>query len=64
MLVLTAPGSGRAEHGRWVTGDVTPMNTTQRRRAELAAFLRGRRARVTPAARLRNLRAAPAAIQK
>lgn len=30
-------------------GDVTTMGTTQRRRPELAAFLRGRRARVTPA---------------
>ncbi|MEV0223003.1 helix-turn-helix transcriptional regulator [Streptomyces sp. NPDC050704] len=30
-------------------GDVTTMATTQRRRPELAAFLRGRRARVTPA---------------
>ncbi|RII08712.1 hypothetical protein DSC45_32540 [Streptomyces sp. YIM 130001] len=30
-------------------GDVTTMGTTQRRRTELAAFLRGRRARVTPA---------------
>ncbi|TPQ20115.1 helix-turn-helix transcriptional regulator [Streptomyces sporangiiformans] len=30
-------------------GDVTTMATTQRRRSELAAFLRGRRARVTPA---------------
>ncbi len=32
-----------------VTGDVEPMSTTQRRRPELAAFLRSRRARVTPA---------------
>ncbi|RFU87009.1 XRE family transcriptional regulator [Streptomyces triticagri] len=30
-------------------GDVTTMATTQRRRTELAAFLRGRRARVSPA---------------
>ncbi|MEV4037757.1 helix-turn-helix transcriptional regulator [Streptomyces umbrinus] len=30
-------------------GDVTTMTTTQRRRPELAAFLRSRRARVTPA---------------
>ncbi|MFJ6566187.1 helix-turn-helix transcriptional regulator [Streptomyces sp. NPDC091292] len=29
-------------------GDVTTLATTQRRRPELAAFLRGRRARVTP----------------
>lgn len=32
-----------------MTGDVMAMNTAQRRRPELAAFLRGRRARVTPA---------------
>jgi transcriptional regulator with XRE-family HTH domain len=32
-----------------MTGDVKPMTTTQRRRPELAAFLRSRRARVTPA---------------